>query len=101
VGCERRYRAPAMVRRRKQNGWAVRGRELSATTKAAVMREKGWRVAPSAAFRAPVGEGEPKGRERRKIARRRTEQERGEAFYPPRATTTAADSKRDCASGQA
>jgi DNA-binding response OmpR family regulator len=29
------------------------------------------------------------------IARRRTEEDRAEAFFPPRATTTAADSKRD------
>ena len=36
--------------------------------------------------------------ERRKIARRRTEEERAEAFFPLRATTTAADSPRDCAS---
>ena len=36
--------------------------------------------------------------ERRKIARRRTEEERAEAFFPLRETTTAADSTRDCAS---
>jgi hypothetical protein len=38
------------------------------------------------------------GCERREIARRRTEKERAEAFFPLRATTTAADSSRDCAS---
>jgi S-adenosylmethionine:tRNA ribosyltransferase-isomerase len=32
------------------------------------------------------------------IARRRTEEERAEAFFPLRATTTTADSPRDCAS---
>src|SRR4029453_1352761 len=36
--------------------------------------------------------------ERRKIARRRTEEERAEAFFPRRATTTSADTLRDCAS---
>jgi hypothetical protein len=36
--------------------------------------------------------------ERRKIARRRTEEERAEAFFPLRATTTPADIQRDCAS---
>jgi hypothetical protein len=35
--------------------------------------------------------------ERRQIARRRTEEERAEALFPPRATTTAPDSERDCA----
>jgi hypothetical protein len=35
------------------------------------------------------------GCERRKIARRRTEEERAKAFFPSRATTTAAESKRD------
>jgi hypothetical protein len=33
--------------------------------------------------------------ERRKIARRRAEEEGAEAFFPPRATTKSADSKRD------
>jgi hypothetical protein len=33
--------------------------------------------------------------ERREIARRRTEKERAEAFFPLRATTTAADPLRD------
>jgi hypothetical protein len=36
--------------------------------------------------------------ERRKIARRRTEEQRAEASFPLRETTTAADSTRDCAS---
>jgi hypothetical protein len=34
------------------------------------------------------------------IAHRRTEKEQAEALFPPRATTTAADSLRDCASGK-
>jgi hypothetical protein len=36
--------------------------------------------------------------ERRKIARRRAEEEGAEAFFPPRATTKSADSKARCAS---
>jgi isopentenyldiphosphate isomerase len=40
-------------------------------------------------------------RERQEIARRRTEEERAEAIFPLRVTTTAADSPRDCASEQA
>ena len=38
--------------------------------------------------------------ERRQIARRRAEEERAEAFFPLRATTKSADSKRDCASSK-
>jgi hypothetical protein len=39
--------------------------------------------------------------ERRQIARRRAEEERAEALFPPRVTTTAPDSPRDCASSKA
>ncbi len=42
----------------------------------------------------------PQGARASGIARRRTEEERAEAFFPLRATTTAADSKRDARAPQ-
>jgi hypothetical protein len=46
---------------------------------------------PSSSCRSTAREHEVFGCERREIAHRRTEKERAEAFFPLRATTTAAD----------